>query len=82
MRRAGRTLRPEPIYQHEARGADKAITDAIEKHVDDEQRQDDDGDDGPAGVPVPALWPVCGPAEIGLAQRLTSACRARRSYCL
>ena len=42
------------IYQHEARGADKAITDAIDKHVDDEQRQDDDGDDGPAGVPMPA----------------------------
>ena len=42
------------IYQHEARGADKAITDAIDKHVD-EQRQDDDGDDGTAGVPVPAL---------------------------
>src|ERR1700678_4339790 len=37
------------IYQHEARGADKAITDAIDKHVD-EQRQDD----GPAAVPVPA----------------------------
>jgi integrase len=43
------------IYQHEALGADKAITDAIDKHVDDEQRQDDDRDDGPAaGVPVPA----------------------------
>jgi hypothetical protein len=25
------------IYQHEARGADKAITDAIDKHVDDER---------------------------------------------
>jgi hypothetical protein len=42
------------IYQHEARGADKAITEAIDRNVDDEQRQDDDGDDGPAGVPVPA----------------------------
>ena len=31
------------IYQHEARGADKAITDAIDKHVDDEQRQGEDG---------------------------------------
>jgi integrase len=40
------------IYQHEARGADKAITDAIDKHVDDEHRQDDD--DGPAGALVPA----------------------------
>jgi len=35
------------IYQHEARGADKAITDAIDKHVADEQRQDH-GDDGGA----------------------------------
>jgi hypothetical protein len=39
------------IYQHEARGADKTITDAIDKHVDDEQRQDDDGDDGRPGCP-------------------------------
>ena len=39
------------IYQHEARGADKAITDAIDRHVDDEHRQDDDG---PAGALVPA----------------------------
>jgi hypothetical protein len=36
------------------RGADKAITDAIDKHVDDEQRQDDDGDDSLAGALVPA----------------------------
>ena len=42
------------IYQHEARGADKAITDAIDKHVDDERDQDDEDDDGTAGVPVPA----------------------------
>jgi integrase len=42
------------IYQHEARGADKAITDAIDAHVDDERRQDDDGDDGLAGALVPA----------------------------
>jgi integrase len=42
------------IYQHEARGADKAITDAIDKHVDDEHRQDDNGDDGLAGALVPA----------------------------
>lgn len=41
------------IYQHEARGADKAITDAIDAHVDDEKRRDD-GDDGAAGVLVPA----------------------------
>jgi hypothetical protein len=28
------------IYQHEARGADKAITDAIDTRVEDEQRKD------------------------------------------
>ena len=42
------------IYQHEARGADKAITDAIDAHVDDERGQEDDRDDGPAGARVPA----------------------------
>jgi hypothetical protein len=41
------------IYQHEARGADKAITNAIDKHVDDEKRQDD-GDAGAGGTLVPA----------------------------
>ena len=35
------------IYQHEARDADKAITDAIDKHVDDEQGQDDKDASGP-----------------------------------
>jgi hypothetical protein len=42
------------IYQHDARGADKTITNAIDKHVDDETRQDEDGDDGAAGVLAPA----------------------------
>jgi hypothetical protein len=42
------------VYQHEARGADKAITDAIDAHVVDEKRRDD-GDDGTAGVLVPAV---------------------------
>jgi integrase len=39
------------IYQHEARGADKAITEAIDTHVEDEQRMDADEDDatGAAG---------------------------------
>ena len=39
------------IYQHEARGADKAITDAIDTHVEDKQRNDADEDDvtGAAG---------------------------------
>jgi integrase len=39
------------IYQHAARGADKAITDAIDTHVEDEKRKDDDQGDatGAAG---------------------------------
>ncbi len=41
------------IYQHEARGADTAITQAIDAHVDAERGRDQD-DDGTAGVLVPA----------------------------
>ena len=41
------------IYQHEARGADKMITDTIDAHVEAEQGARGD-DDGPAGVLVPA----------------------------
>jgi integrase len=37
------------IYQHVARGADKAITDAIDTHVEDEQRKDAD-EDGATGT--------------------------------
>jgi hypothetical protein len=37
------------ICQHEARGADQAITDAIDAHVEDEKHRDD----GAAGVLVP-----------------------------
>ena len=39
------------IYQHVARGADKAITDAIDMHVEDEKRKDadEDGATGAAG---------------------------------
>ena len=37
------------IYQHEARGADQAITDAIDTHVQAERGQDD-GDGGQAGA--------------------------------
>jgi hypothetical protein len=39
------------IYQHEARGADKAITNAIDTHVEDEQRKaaDEDEATGAAG---------------------------------
>ena len=39
------------IYQHEARGADQTITSAIDRHVQAEQRGDDD--DGTAGALVP-----------------------------
>ena len=34
------------IYQHEARGADQAITSAIDAHVQAEQHGDEDDDDG------------------------------------
>ena len=39
------------IYQHEARGADQTITSAIDRHVQAEQRGDDD--DGAAGALAP-----------------------------
>jgi integrase len=42
------------IYQHEVQGADKTITDAIDTHVQGEQRKDGEDDDGSAGVLVPA----------------------------
>ena len=42
------------IYQHEARGADQRITDAIDSHVQAERDQGDDDDDGAAGALVPA----------------------------
>lgn len=45
------------IYQHKARGTDQAITGAIDAHVEQEKRQDDEddqGDDGSAGSLVPA----------------------------
>jgi integrase len=38
------------IYQHEARGADRAITSAIDAHVEAERGRDDDRDDGLGGV--------------------------------
>lgn len=40
------------IYQHEARGADRAITDAIGRHVQTEQ-DDDEDEDGSAGTLAP-----------------------------
>jgi integrase len=39
------------IYQHEARGADQLITNAIDAHVQGEQRKDGEG---PAAVLTPA----------------------------
>ncbi len=42
------------IYQHKARGADKAITDAIDAHVRHQQDQGDEDDGGAAGALVPA----------------------------
>jgi integrase len=41
------------IYQHQARGADKRITDAIDVHVQAEHGKGDD-EDGAAGTLVPA----------------------------
>jgi integrase len=41
------------IYQHEARGADQAITSAIDQHVQADQSHDPDEDDGPAGALAP-----------------------------
>ena len=42
------------IYQHQAQGADKAITNAIDTHVQAEQTRRADDEDGPAEVLVPA----------------------------
>jgi hypothetical protein len=42
------------IYQHEAQGADTTITNAIDTHVQAEQRKQGDDEDGPSGVLVPA----------------------------
>ena len=54
MARMGRdSERAAMIYQHEARGADQAITNAIDIHVQAEQRGDDDDNDGSEGVLAP-----------------------------
>jgi hypothetical protein len=42
------------IYQHEARGADTAITNAIDTHVQAEPARRGDDEDGPTGVLIPA----------------------------
>ena len=41
------------IYQHEARGADKPITNAIDTHVQAEQARRDDDEDGSDRRPGP-----------------------------
>ena len=49
------------IYQHEARGADKAITSAINAHVEAERGREGGSNDGPGGMLVPTgLWHVNG----------------------
>ena len=42
------------IYQHAARGADQAIAEAMDAHVEAQQTDGERGDDGASGVPVPA----------------------------
>ena len=42
------------IYQHAARGADQAIAEAMDAHVEAQQADDERGDDGASGMPVPA----------------------------
>src|SRR5215468_3896139 len=42
------------IYQHAARGADQAIAEAMDAHVEAQQTDDEDGDDGAAGMSAPA----------------------------
>ena len=54
MARMGRdSERAALIYQHQARGADKIITDNIDAHVEAERKRKEDGDDGAAGALVP-----------------------------
>ncbi len=44
----------EPTLRSFVTGLDKAITNAIDEHVEDHKCQDDGDDDGAAGVLVPA----------------------------
>ncbi|MEU4572191.1 MULTISPECIES: hypothetical protein [Nonomuraea] len=44
-------VRAAMIYQHAVRGADAAITNAINRQL---EARDDDDEEGPAGVLVPA----------------------------
>ncbi|MFI9594433.1 tyrosine-type recombinase/integrase [Nonomuraea sp. NPDC052265] len=47
-------VRAAMIYQHAVRGADKLITEAIDKHLIGHERALDTDDDNPPGVLVPA----------------------------
>ncbi|MBB6350197.1 hypothetical protein FHU36_006769 [Nonomuraea muscovyensis] len=49
-------VRAAMIYQHAVRGAGKAITDAIDRHIG---RTDDEDDEGSAGMLAP--WAGCTP---------------------
>jgi hypothetical protein len=42
------------IYQHVARGPDQALAEAMDAHVEAQQADGEDRDDGASGVPVPA----------------------------
>ena len=42
------------IYQHVTHGADQAIAEAMDAHVEAQQADGNRGDDGASGVPVPA----------------------------
>jgi len=62
------------IYQHVARGADQFITNAIDAHVQGEQRKIDDDEDRSAGILVPAgKWNAYGTED---QQRLLEGRRA------
>ena len=52
--RSGPLERAAMIYQHEAQGADKAITNAIDTQVQAEQTKRSDDEDGPSNVLIPA----------------------------
>ena len=59
MARMGRDSdRPAMIYQHEAWGADKTITDAIDTHVQAEQAKRGDDGHGPTAMPSSHLSPT------------------------
>lgn len=47
-------VRAAMIYQHAVRGADKLITEAIDKHLIGHERARDKDDDDPPGLLVPA----------------------------